>query len=525
MPDDFNPFESRPAEPTGEDLAWTGDEESTEEVARQKTLLPEEDVEEETGHFVETFSLLANLVREDFRTPRVATRPHPVVEIIRYGNQRQVLGYDQVRRGGSHRPGRGLLPLLRFDRRDSCRLIFSGRHTGGVIRAGRTTALDDLKNPARLVAKQGGEQAYTIRIEPGDYANLRGREGGAFVRFVHPPVIPRTRTRRKLDRTHLSMLGTAFAFHLALILVFGALSPRVQASAECDIDRFTRVDIADIPMTANEPDPEVPPVPLVQPQQPDDPPMTPPPETKKPDKIRHSSKTRTSTRPGKGSGKGKPPGGGNGGGPGMMAALGKLKKSKTAGMVATAATNLDAVRVPGHGAGFKVSGPVTKLPTSKLIASPGKGVGVRTGLELLQGGKGKGGKGGFGFGPGRLDGGKTGTRGVGAVVFDTPQRRIRKKGRLSKEAIARVVRQHTREIQHCYEKSLLRDNRLKGKIILEWTIATTGRVTLVRTRFNSLHAPQVAMCVSARIRAWTFPRPQGGFVVVEYPFIFDSVGF
>ena len=166
---------------------------------------------------------------------------------------------------------------------------------------------------------------------------------------------------------------------------------------------------------------------------------------------------------------------------------------------------------------------MTKLGTSKVVISRGQGVGVKGGVELLRGGKGRGGM--AGIGPGALRGGKSGKRRVGGVVFKAPKRRMRVRGTLSREAIARVVRKHLREIQYCYEKNLLLNPKLSGKISMEWTIATSGLVSIVKTKINTMQSPVVAMCVSAKIKAWKFPKPKGGIVVVTYPFIFNSIGF
>ena len=220
-----------------------------------------------------------------------------------------------------------------------------------------------------------------------------------------------------------------------------------------------------------------------------------------------------------GGGKSKSKGGG-GGGEGMMAALGQLGKKKG---IAVDTTNIDAHRAP-EGARYMVSGMVVKGPKREVMVSRGRGLGVRGGIDLLGGGKGKGGK--AGYGPGELEGGETGTRTIGAVVFEPPKRRIKKKGHLTKEEIARVVKQNLREIQYCYEKNLMRNNKLKGKLIMEWTIVSTGKVSLVKTRYNSMRSVKVARCVSKNIKKWTFPLPRGGGIVeVEYPFLFEQVGY
>jgi len=207
----------------------------------------------------------------------------------------------------------------------------------------------------------------------------------------------------------------------------------------------------------------------------------------------------------------------------MMAALGNLNQKKSNTNIVAAVSNLDAVRVPGGRSRYKVSGLVTKLPTSSVVVSRGRGVGVKAGIDLLRGGKGRGGK--AGIGPGALGGGKIGRRKVGGVVFKAPKRKMRVRGHLSREAIAKVVRKHLREVQYCYEKNLLLSPNLQGKVIMEWTITLSGSVSVVKTKKNTMATPAVAMCISAKIKRWKFPRPKGGIVVVSYPFIFNSIGF
>lgn len=467
--------------------------------------------EEDLEHFVEPFSLLSNLVRESFKKPQVPTEADPVMEVIRYSSERQVQSYDQVSYGKRYRVGPQKFPLLRYHDRYACRLMFTSEFSGGVIRGNRTVSLDELKTEKNLLSKRRGARVYSVTMMKGDYANLTHRGSGAFLRFVHPPVIPRAKKKLQLDKTSLKILGSTFAAHLLFIALLGFLSPRVNAAVDRDIDKFAKVDLQDIFMAKPEDDPEYPV--YTKPAEPDQPP---PPVDEKPAEIR---KQPAAAKKGGGRGKSKGAGGG-GGGEGMMAALGQLGKKKG---VAVDTTNIDAHRVPA-GARYMISGMVVKGPKREVMVSRGRGLGVRGGIDLLGGGKKRGGK--PGYGPGELTGGGTGTRTIGAVVFEPPKRRIKKKGHLTKEEIAWVVKLHLREIQYCYEKNLLRNSKLKGKLIMEWTIVSTGKVSLVKTRFNSMHSAKVARCVSKNIKNWLFPRPRGGGLVeVEYPFLFEQVGF
>jgi hypothetical protein len=80
-------------------------------------------------------------------------------------------------------------------------------------------------------------------------------------------------------------------------------------------------------------------------------------------------------------------------------------------------------------------------------------------------------------------------------------------------------------VQYCYEKNLIKDPSIKGKLTVEWTIRMNGSVGRVRQKSSSLSSPAVAGCIMQSIKRWRFPRPSGGVVVVSYPFIFSQTSF
>jgi hypothetical protein len=88
-----------------------------------------------------------------------------------------------------------------------------------------------------------------------------------------------------------------------------------------------------------------------------------------------------------------------------------------------------------------------------------------------------------------------------------------------------VINEHIREVQYCYEKTLISNAGLQGKLVVEWAIDQSGSVSRVRQKMSTLQSPQVFECISSKLRRWTFPKPKGGIVIVSYPFIFNSVGF
>jgi TonB family protein len=90
---------------------------------------------------------------------------------------------------------------------------------------------------------------------------------------------------------------------------------------------------------------------------------------------------------------------------------------------------------------------------------------------------------------------------------------------IDKAMLARVVKGRLRSIQACYEKELKRNPSLKGRIVVRFTIGTTGRVTSVDIDENSLNG-EVANCIRTTIRFWTFPVKPEEEVPVSYPFVF-----
>ncbi|MEW6432640.1 MAG: AgmX/PglI C-terminal domain-containing protein [Myxococcota bacterium] len=96
-------------------------------------------------------------------------------------------------------------------------------------------------------------------------------------------------------------------------------------------------------------------------------------------------------------------------------------------------------------------------------------------------------------------------------------------GRLSKEVIQRVVRAHLGQVRYCYEKSLLHQPTLAGKVVVRFTVDAGGAVTEVTDVSEPpFPAAEVPGCIASHLKRWRFPKPEGGgVVVVTYPFILE----
>ena len=132
-------------------------------------------------------------------------------------------------------------------------------------------------------------------------------------------------------------------------------------------------------------------------------------------------------------------------------------------------------------------------------------------------GHGAGGGGGYGARVGALKGRKAGAP---EVVAGTAEVR----GSLDKELIRRIIRRHINEVKFCYERELTRTPNMEGRVMINFTIGPTGTVAASMVQSSTLGNPAVEQCIAVAVRRWEFPRPQGGIVVVTYPFVLKAAG-
>ena len=97
-------------------------------------------------------------------------------------------------------------------------------------------------------------------------------------------------------------------------------------------------------------------------------------------------------------------------------------------------------------------------------------------------------------------------------------------GSLDKELIRRVIRQHMSEVKFCYEKELTRNQTLSGRVQVQFAITSTGTVATSMVEQSTLGNPQAESCIAGAVHRWVFPKPQGGIVIVHYPFVLKTAG-
>jgi TonB family protein len=95
---------------------------------------------------------------------------------------------------------------------------------------------------------------------------------------------------------------------------------------------------------------------------------------------------------------------------------------------------------------------------------------------------------------------------------------------LSRDEVGRVIHSRISEIRYCYESSMLRKPDLEGKLIIDFTIAGSGRVRSANVKESSVRDERLNECILKRLARWEFPKPKSGVeVAVSYPFIFKRL--
>ncbi len=95
-------------------------------------------------------------------------------------------------------------------------------------------------------------------------------------------------------------------------------------------------------------------------------------------------------------------------------------------------------------------------------------------------------------------------------------------GGLTREEVDRVVKSRKGTIQACYQREANRDRSLEGKLVVNFSIDASGKVTSTRIAGDrsTLKSSGVESCVKRQIQGLKFPAKGGA--IVNYPFIFSQ---
>lgn len=463
----------------------------------------DDDEEEDEEPFVSSFSLLEMLDTDPMLQGHPGAPVH--LEIIEHRDG-QVLDVQQIGRQQNF-PAVGRR-LLRLDAEGRAQLAITEDVGGHVTLSKRQISLEEIRRGAKdrkgvaLLELREGDHAAVVMTRPSAGPNAAPIVSHYHIRFVRMPEYKREQAhvaRDLLAALKNRLFWGSVALH-GLILFGLTLLPPSDAQAVAEEARFAEVSLKSIQL---EPPPEVkPPEPEPEPE-----PPTKPAEVVMPKVVRPTRtvrvRTRTPSQP-----------------QAAQSALAALESIKPEGAPAPAikdvVTNINAVSVPSDvRSRFKVGGAIGKLPVGDVRVSTAGAArdSTSSGRELLS----KESVGAI----------KAQSGNVRGVVKQAPPAALQTagSGRLSRAQITKVVNEHAAQIQACYEKALIRDRALSGKITFDWEISPSGSVTGVRVRSSTMAGSDVSSCVLQQIRTWTFPTPEGGAVSVTYPFIFSAQGY
>lgn len=123
----------------------------------------------------------------------------------------------------------------------------------------------------------------------------------------------------------------------------------------------------------------------------------------------------------------------------------------------------------------------------------------------------------LGAGAGNLDGnGGGGLDGAGSGGLQTS-------GGLTRDVVRAVIAKYRSQIRNCYERALLVNSDLAGRIVYQWKISPTGPVVSVQLMRTDVHFEKLESCVRDVIKSMQFPAAENGQpTTVIYPFAFQS---
>ncbi len=494
----------------------------------------EEDDEEAT---IQYFSLLKQIFPDKNVIPQGLHKGQRAVEIVRFqaGDVQDISYLEEngdysIRQGWSRsmwkRQG-GLPPNFKMVRmnKDGVAELHLAEELSGRLYYAQESSQDIKKSQGRgnekgdgLKSKlgRGMNNPFKVSLAADSWAVLRTDSYRYLVRYVPKrPAPPVTSMRPSLNIGQLKLLSSSLITHIVFILVITFAVPDKALEGFSREAQFARVD------------PELLKV------------LKPPPAIKKalkkpkPVPPRKSVAKAAPTKRRASRGKKKSPGGGGKSQQksrkpvdvsqtGLLGALGGsgagLASTKGQSEILLAAvTNLDAVAVPKGTATFNLAGIAGKLASSEIQVPSGDVIETMGATSILKAGNG-------------MLGAMAGSGGDGdvkGIVHETPKAKISVRGGMSREAVLKVVTAHLDEVRDCYERELLHNPGLSGKILMEWLIKKNGKVRYAKIKFTNIgHSSDIHNCIQAQIVTWKFPKPTSGQeVLVTFPFMFENVGF
>ena len=90
--------------------------------------------------------------------------------------------------------------------------------------------------------------------------------------------------------------------------------------------------------------------------------------------------------------------------------------------------------------------------------------------------------------------------------------------------ILKVVQLNKEILLDCYKNELKVTPKISGKVILNWTIGTDGKVLKASVEQSTLKNEGVENCLVELAKKWQFVKPNGGLCHIKFPFVFNYDG-
>ncbi len=125
---------------------------------------------------------------------------------------------------------------------------------------------------------------------------------------------------------------------------------------------------------------------------------------------------------------------------------------------------------------------------------------------------------------GQINYGRVGAGRKGAIALELVDRGVEFVGTVDREQVRRVVRSILSQIKGCFDRALVMNSGLEGKIVILWEVGEQGRVRAAKVKEAAEEMRGVALCAMGKIRAQKFPDPPAGsYYEVSYPFLMSKL--
>jgi TonB family protein len=120
-------------------------------------------------------------------------------------------------------------------------------------------------------------------------------------------------------------------------------------------------------------------------------------------------------------------------------------------------------------------------------------------------------------------GSRMGAEGMPANAGETGSMGGQSRSGMQRQEVENVVQRHLEEVRHCYSLGLAVDPKLRGNIVVRFTVGGGGKVLASSVASSTVSDNDVEACVARAVCRWMFEAPNGNKnVVVTYPFELQS---